>query len=159
MYTIPELDPRLGKYKLEEICHLIRHKMGLELTQKHMSRMIATNVNDEHNPAVRLIPLPLKNLVMKAVFDTAGERKSCLTLSNLGAVQIPEAMNPFVRRFDFILGVQAAAPYNCGVASYGDTVYINFIRNIRDPELERHFFLVLRELGLSVTVESNSLGR
>lgn len=159
MYTIPELDPRLGEYTLEEICQLIRHKMGLELTQKHMSRMIATNVNDERNPAVRLIPLPLKNLVMKAVFDTAGERKSCLTLSNLGAVQIPEAMNPFVRRFDFILGVQAAAPYNCGVVSYGDTVYINFIRNIRDPELERHFFLVLRDLGLTVTVESNSIGR
>ena len=155
MYTIPELDPRLGEYRFDEICQLIRHKMGLELTPKHMSRVIATNVNDERNPLVRLIPLPLKNLVMKAVFDTVGERKACLTLSNLGAVQVPDAMKPFIRRFDFILGVQAAAPYNCGVVSYGDTVYVNFIRNIRDPELERHFFLVLRDMGLTVTVESN----
>jgi len=155
MYTIPELDPRLGEYSFEEICRLITHKMGLELTQKHMSRVIATNVNDERNPVVRLIPLPLKNLVMKAIFDSVGERKSCLALSNLGAVRIPEAMKPYVKRFDFILGVQAAAPYNCGVVSYGDTIYINFIRNIRDPELERHFFAVLREMGLVPTVESN----
>jgi hypothetical protein len=64
-------------------------------------------------------------------------------------------MRPYIERFDFILGVQAAAPYNCGMLSYGDTIYINFIRNIRDAELERHFYAVLHGLGLDVTVESN----
>ena len=155
MYSIPELDPRLGTYTLEEICGVIRHKMGAEFTAKHMSAVIATNVNDERNPLVRLIPLPLKNMVMKAIFDTVGERKSCLTLSNLGQVKVPEAMAAYVERFDFILGVQAAAPYNCGMLSFGDTVYVNFIRNIRDAELERHFYAVLQDLGVPVTVESN----
>jgi len=70
-------------------------------------------------------------------------------------VQVPEQMQPYIRRFDFILGVQAAAPYNCGVVSYGDTVYVNFIRNIRAAELERHFYRILRDMGIDVTVESN----
>lgn len=155
MYTIPEIDPRLGEYSFAEICKVIEHKMGAELTAKHMSRVIATNVNDEKNPLVRLIPLPLKNVVMKAIFDSVGEKKSCLTLSNLGLVKLPEEMMPYVCRFDFILGVQAAAPYNCGVVSFKDTVYINFIRNIRDAGLERHFFAVLQQMGLEVSVESN----
>ena len=155
MYTIPELDPRLGEYSFEEICKIIEHKMGTEVTAKHMSKVIATNVGDEKNPFVRLIPLPLKNLVMKAVFDTVGEKKSCLTLSNLGNVKLPEIMKKYVRRMDFILGVQAAAPYNCGMLSYGDTVYINFIRNTREAELERHFWGVLEEMGIPATVESN----
>ena len=155
MYTIPEIDPRLGEYTFAEICKVIQHKMGSEITPKHMSTVITTNVNDERNPLVRLIPLPVKNVVMKAIFDSVGERKSCLTLSNLGLVKVPQAMEPYIRRFDFILGVQAAAPYNCGVVSYGDTVYINFIRNTRDAELERHFHLVLRDMGIPVTVESN----
>ena len=155
MYTIPELDPRLGAYSFDEICGVIQHKMGAEFTAKHMGSVIATNVNDEKNPLVRLIPLPIKNIVMKAVFDSVGEKKSCLSLSNLGQVKVPEEMARYIKRFDFILGVQAAAPYNCGMLSYGDTVYVNFIRNIKDPELERHFFAVLQELGLSVTVESN----
>jgi len=159
MYTIPELDPRLGEYSLGEICKVIEHKIGAEFTAKHMSKVIATNVNDERNLLVRLIPLPLKNAVMKAVFDSVGEKKSCLTLSNIGCVKVPEVMGKYIRRFDFILGVQAAAPYNCGMLSYGDTVYINFIRNIKDAELERHFFAVLQELGISVTVESNQNGR
>lgn len=155
MYTVPEVDPRLGEYTFEEICKVIYHKMGAEITQKHMSGMIATNVNDEENPFVRVIPLPIKNMVMKAIFDSVGERKSCLTLSNLGQVKLPEIMYKYVKRMDFILGVQAAAPYNCGVLSYKDTVYINFIRNIRDAELERHFYAILHEMGLEITVESN----
>ena len=155
MYTIPELDPRLGEYTFPEICKVIQHKMGTEITAKHMSTVIATNVNDEKNPLVRLIPLPLKNMVMKAVFDSVGETKSCLSLSNLGQVKVPEIMAGYIKRFDFILGVQAAAPYNCGMLSYGDTIYINFIRNIQDAELERHFYGVLREMGLAAVVESN----
>ncbi len=155
MYTIPEIDPRLGEYTLDEICKVIQHKMGSEFTAKHMSCVIATNVNDERNPLVRLIPLPIKNAVMKAIFNSVGEKKSCMSLSNLGQVKVPEIMAKYIKRVDFILGVQAAAPYNCGMASYGDTVYINFIRNSKHPELERHFFAVLQNLGLSPTVESN----
>ena len=155
MYTIPELDPRLGEYTFREICDVVRHKMGMEITAKHMSTIIATNVGDEQNPLVRLIPLPLKNAVMKLIFDTVGERKSCLTLSNLGKIRVPSVMEDYIERFDFILGVQAVAPYNCGMLSFGDTVYVNFIRNIRQPALERHFHRILRDMGLPVTVESN----
>jgi hypothetical protein len=155
MYTIPELDTRLGEYSFEEICKVIQSKMDAEVTPKQMRKVITTNVNDEKNPLVRLIPLPIKNMVMKAIFDTVGERKSCLSFSNLGLVKLPEVMAPYVRRFDFILGAQAAAPYNCGMVSYGSTVYINFTRNICEPGLERHFYWILRQLGISVTVESN----
>lgn len=156
LYTTPEIDPRLGEYSFEEICNAVRHHMGLEVNPKFMSSMIATNINSERPFIVRIMPLFVKNAVMKMVFHAVGERKSCLSLSNLGAVKVPKEMEPYVERFDFILGVQATSPYNCGVLSYGDTLYINFIRDIREPELEYHFHCVLRDMGIPVTVESNS---
>ena len=159
MYTIPEIDPRLGEYSLLEICKIIKHKLGLEFTQKHMSSVIATNVNDEKNPLVRLIPLPIKNAVMKAIFDSAGEKKSCLSMSNLGVVEVPEIMQKYIERFDFILGAQASAPNNIGMLTFKDTVYVNFIRNIKDAEFERQYFSILQQLGITVTVESNQKGR
>lgn len=159
MYTIPEIDTRLGEYSFEEICKIISLKFGTEITPKHMSSVIAANVKDERNPVLRLVPLPIKNIVMKAVFDTVGERKSCLTMSNLGLVRLPEIMKQYITRMDFILGVQAAAPYNCGVISYDDKIIINFIRNIRESRLEYHFFEVLREFGIPVTVQSNQTQR
>lgn len=159
LYSIPEIDPRLGEYSLAEICKIVHHRMGLDLDPKLMSTKIAVNVSSERIPIVKVMPLFIKNAVMKAVFNAVGERKSCLSLSNLGVVQLPEEMAPYVERMDFILGVQAASPYNCGVLSLGDTLYINFIRNIREPELEYHFHCCLRDLGLPVTVESNRAQR
>ncbi len=154
-FVIPELDPRLGEYTFEEIVKVIYHKMGSEITKKHMSRVISANVNDEKNMLLRIVPLPIKNAVMKAVFDSVGEKKACLTLSNIGLIKLPEIMRKYITRMDFILGVQAAAPHNLGVLSYNDTVYMNFIRNITEPELERHFYLVLKELGIESVIESN----
>jgi len=84
-----------------------------------------------------------------------GERKSCFSLSNLGDVKLPDEMKPYVERMDFILGVQARAPYNCGVISCGETLYLNFIRNIRESELEYHVYRVLESFALPVTVQSN----
>ena len=155
MYTIPELDPRLGEYSFDEICRIIQHKMGLEFTAKHMSTVIATNVKNEYNTLIRLVPLSLKNLIMKIIFNSVGEIKSCLALSNIGLVKMPDIMKQYIERIDFIVGVRASAPYNCGVVSFGDTIYVNIIRNISEPELERHFFAVLHEMGLPVMVESN----
>lgn len=156
MYTTPEILPKLGEYSFEEICKAIRARMDMEITPKQMSMKIATNVNSERIFAVRVMPLFIKNIVMKAVFNAVGEKKSCMSLSNLGAVKLPEVMMPYVERMDFILGVQATAPYNCGVLSFGDTLYINFIRNIQESDLEYHFYKVLRDMGLPVQVQSNS---
>lgn len=156
LYAIPEMDPRLGDYSFPELCRLIHHHMGAEVTAKKMAMQIATNVSSETNPVIKAVPLFLKNPVMKAVFEAVGERKSCLSLSNLGAVKMPEEMAPYVARLDFILGIQHSAPYNCGAISWGNTLYLNFIRNIREPELEYSLYQRLRQLGIPVTVESNS---
>lgn len=154
-YTTPEIDPRLGEYTFEEICSAIVHRVGLDVNAKQMSAKIASNVNSERSIFVRIMPLFVKNIVMKAVFDAVGEKKSCITLSNLGKIVLPENMSNYIERFDFILGVQATAPHNCGVITFADTVNVNFIRNIREPELESSFFKVLQEMGINVEVESN----
>jgi NRPS condensation-like uncharacterized protein len=155
LYTIPELDPRLGHYDFRELCTIVRLKMATEVTQKQMAQAIAANVRSEQLMAVRVIPLPLKNLIMKAVFQAVGERKSFMSLSNLGAVSLPEEMRRYVTGWDLILGPQASAPHNCGVLSYGDDLILNFIRNIKEPALEAHCFRILQNLGLGVTVQSN----
>lgn len=155
LYTTPQIDPRLGECDFTDICKTVHHWMGLEITPRKMAMMIAANVNSERLWIVKIMPLFIKNMVMKAVFNAVGERKSCLSLSNLGAVQLPAVMQEYVQRMDFILGVQATAPYNCGVLSYQNTLYLNFIRNTREPQLEAAFWSVLQELGIAAQISSN----
>ena len=154
-YITPELDPRMGDCTFEELCDEVHHRMGLENNRRTMRAKFAANVASERSPVLRVMPLFIKNIAMKAVFDAVGECKSCLCLSNLGRVELPEVMVPYVQRMDFIIGVQARAPHDCGVVTWGDTVYINCIRSIQEPELEYRFYRVLHRLGLPVKVESN----
>lgn len=155
-YITPEIDPRMGDCSFEELCQLVHHKMGMENNRRTMRAKFAANVASERSPVLRVMPLFIKNIAMKAVFDTVGECKSCLCLSNLGRVELPEVMTPYVTRMDFIIGVQARAPHNCGVITWNGTAYINCIRNIREPALELAFYRVLHRLGLRVKVESNT---
>ena len=155
-YITPEIDPRMGDCSFDELCQLVHHKMGMENNRRTMRAKFAANVASERSPVLRVMPLFIKNIAMKAVFDTVGECKSCLCLSNLGRVELPEVMTPYVTRMDFIIGVQARAPHNCGVITWNGTAYINCIRNIREPALELAFYRVLHRLGLPVKVESDT---
>ena len=105
---------------------------------------------------LKLAPLFLKNIVMKLIFNAVGEKASCFTLSNLGVVKLPEEMASHVKRMDFVLGVQASAPYNTGLITYDGKAYLNIIRNIKEPLLERALYEVLKGENIRPCVESNS---
>ena len=155
LFATPGIDPKLGKYTLSEVVRMVHYQMGAEINPKKMSARIATNVHTEQVMLLKLMPLFIKNAAMKLVYNMVGESKACLSLSNLGQVQIPAEMQPYVTRFDFVLGAQAQQHNNCGVLSYAGKLDINLTRNIREPKLEHAFFTDLRKLGLHVKVESN----
>ena len=155
LYTIPEIDPRLGDYTLDEIIKVVHHKVGTYATKKNMSKMIETNVADERNIFLRIVPLFIKNIVMKMVFNSVGEKKSCLSFSNLGEIKIPDNMKEHIERIDFILGPQAQAPYNCSAYSYRGILNITFSRDIKEARLETYFFREMQKLGVEVTIQTN----
>lgn len=159
MYVNPGIDPKLGEYEFDELCQIVAAQMKLQLTDRNMAAMIKTNVNSEKNIALRVVPLFIKNLVMKMVFNAVGEKKTCFSFSNLGVVKAPEEYASFVKRMDFVLGSQAAAPYNVSSVTYGGKMYLNVTRNAREPVLEREIYTVLQERGVPHSVESNSRGK
>ncbi|MBR6006499.1 MAG: alpha/beta hydrolase fold domain-containing protein, partial [Clostridia bacterium] len=153
--VMPEIDPRMGDYDFDEILSAVRHQLGYLVTKKNLQAMFTPNVKAEQIPILRVMPLFVKNIVMKAIYDSVGERTNCLNLSNLGAVEVLDEMKHYIQRFDFVLGIQATKPNNCGVLSYNGTLYMNFIRNTVEPDLDLEFYRVMRELGHHVRVESN----
>lgn len=155
LYVTPEITPNLGDYSFEEICRTVHYQMGYELTANRMRARITTNVNDEKSLIVRVMPLFIKNIVMKGIFNAVGEKKSCLTMSNLGVVELPEELSRHIDRFDFTLNVPANTNNNCSMLSYGGKTYISFVRKIRESALELRFHEILRDMGVRLLVESN----
>ena len=149
------VDPRFGDYSLEDICKSISHQLGLYATKQNLAGMIKANVQLQQLVPLRLTPLFLKDFGMNLVYENVGETVSCLNISNITRIDLPDSMQSYIDRMEFIIGTQRSYPNNCSVLSYGGKTYINMIRNIRESELERRFFSRLVELDVPVEIECN----
>lgn len=154
-YINPSIDPCQGEYSFEEIVKNVRHFMGLYGTEKHMNARMSANVASERNIFVRAIPLALKSAVMNACFYFQGDRLTSTCFSNLGMVVLPEAMQKYVQRVEFLLGPLKHNRIVCACASYQDTMYLNFTSTVRETALQRLVLTRLVKMGIDVKVESN----
>ena len=62
---------------------------------------------------------------------------SCITISNLGQVSFPDAVRRELVRLDFLLTPRAHSPYNCGIASVGDTLSLTITRRGKEAGVEK----------------------
>ncbi len=154
-YINPFISPRLGEYSFEEILVRVKHFMGLNLNEKELRARFSANVAAERNAFIRPIPLFIKFFVLKLYYIFQGDRYYASTISNLGKVELPEAMARRVVRCDFIPGRALVPRTNCSLLSCGGKTYINFTRTVLEADVEKTFFTSLVKMGVPVFVEGN----
>lgn len=154
-YINPGIDPRYGDYTLEEVIRLTHHYMRYEITEKHLNARLAKNVKSERNLATRMLPLFAKNFALSMVFKFVGESRFTSTMSNMGAVDVPDEMKPHVEYFEAQLGPSLQNNVNAALMSYEGTLCVSFTRKIEEPYVEREFFSFLVRQGIPVKVFSN----
>lgn len=156
LFVNPGVDPAYGEYDFLEILDQVHHFLQFEITAKRLNSQMAKNVNSEKMMAVRLMPLFIKRLALGAIFHAIGESRYTSALSNLGPVELPDAMLPYVQNVQFMLGKSLYNRINAAVCSYGNKLNITFSRSLERAEVERAFFTWFVQLGVPVLVESNN---
>ena len=157
LYANPGIEPAFGHYTLEEILGLVHHFMRYTINEKYLNAMMCANVGPERNILMRLAPLSLKNTVMRVAYHFVGESRFTSTVSNLGAVSMPEGMAEAVERFEFLLGPSHYNPVNCAVISTGNQLLVSFSSTMSETDPQRAFFKEMVRLGIPVRVESNNI--
>ena len=154
-FVNPGIDPRLGDYTFSEILQEVRGYMRYAVNPKLLCAVIATNVADEKNLLIRLVPLFMKNWVIGGIFRRAGDRLVTSTLSNLGVCPLPTGSERLIRRFEFHLGVPSSPLCNCAAITTGSELRLLFSSNIQEATLARGMLRFLVEQGVHISVESN----
>lgn len=157
LYTLPGIDGLEGQKTLEAVIPKISSQLKRQISREYFAPIIAANVQLEKSHLTRALPLPIKNLGLRTGYRFFGERNSCLSISNLGDIQLPQEMKAYVQRIEFMLTPRMSTPYNCGVTSYDGKLFINFTRNSLEPELEISFLTTLADFGYRAEVESNGI--
>ncbi len=151
----PSIDPRLGDYTFEEIVTQVHHFMQYYINEKFLRGDITTNAATKRNPFIRIVPLFLKDIVVRTFYRRVQDKNSSAGLTNMGALKVPEDMKPYIERFDIYMGQPFSSRTNCAIISFEDILTINFASCIIEADVERLFFRKLVEDGIHVTIESN----
>ena len=151
----PSIDPRLGNYTFEEIVTEVRNFMRYYINEKFLRGDITTNAATKRNPFIRIVPLFIKDIVVRTFYRRVQDKNSSAGLTNMGALKVPEDMKPYIERFDIYMGQPFSSRTNCAIVSFEDTLTVNFASCIIEADVERLFFRKLVEDGIQVKIESN----
>lgn len=151
----PSIDPRLGDYSFEEIVTHVHNYMRYYINEKFLRGDITTNAATKRNPFIRVVPLFIKDFVVRLFYTRVQDKNSSAGLTNMGALKVPEDMKPFIERFDIYMGMPYSQRTNCAVVSFEDVLTINFASCIIEADVERRFFRKLVQDGIHVKIESN----
>lgn len=151
----PSVDPRLGEYSFEEIVLHVHNYMQYYINEKFLRGDITTNAATQRHPLIRIVPLFLKDFVVRLFYTRVQDKNSSAGLTNMGALKVPEDMVPYLERFDICMGQPFSRRTNCAIISFQDTLTIGFASSIKEADVERYFFRRLVQDGIHVTIESN----
>ena len=101
----PSIDPRLGEFTFEEIVAHVHNYMRYYINEKFLKGDITTNAATKRNPFIRIVPLFIKDFVVRLFYTRVQDKNSSAGLTNLGAVYVPDDMKPYLERFDIYMGI------------------------------------------------------
>lgn len=151
----PSIDPRMGEYTFEEIVKQMHHYMRFYINNKFLNADITTNASTQQHPVIRVVPLFIKDFVVKEFYKRVQDCQSSAGLTNVGAMKLSDEMKEHVERFDVLMGQPFSSRTNCAIVSYEDILSISFASAIKETDVERFFFRKLVEEGIEVTIETN----
>lgn len=151
----PGIDPRLGDYTFEEIVTQVHNYMRYYVNEKLLRGDITTNAATQRNPFIRVVPLFLKDIVVRTFYARVQDRNSSAGLTNMGVLKMPKTMEPYIERCDIYMGQPFSRRTNCAIISFQDVLTVNFASSIRETDVERYFFEKLVQDGIHVKIESN----
>ena len=146
LYALPTMEPGEEHLPLKELLGKFQTQIKEQLQPERLRSIVAYNVKTQRNPLFRALPQAIKSAAMRTAYKYFGESNSSITLTNLGSLRFPAAMDPYIRGLDVYLTPRAGSPYNCSVMACKDQLAICISRFCREPELEDVFFARLDAL-------------
>ena len=151
----PQIDPRLGNYSFDEILSQVHYYMRYYINDKFLNGDITTNAHTKKHPLIRIVPLCIKDIVVKHFYKSVQDRSSTMGITNMGNLITPAEMEEHIERFDICMGQPYSRKTNCSVISYKGIMSITFAGTIKETDTERFFFQKMVKDGIHVKIETN----
>ncbi len=131
---------------VQSVTACLAEELKPERLESRMNRLASL----EHNPVLRMIPLALKNPVLRVSGDISDWGET-MVLSNLGRFRMPESLNPYLKGFSAFMSTNAL---QLCTSTFRDRLHFGFTSVFDSPDIQRNFFTRLSASGIPIEVRS-----
>ena len=144
-------DPGHDTGELKDLIAEVAAAFREQLVPEQILRTMNSYATLEHNPAIQMVPLLFKDLTIR-YNNRRAEQGVTTTMSNLGSVEMPAEVIPYIDRFGAFM--TAPSEQLC-VVSFQDRMVFGDCSSFTTHKVMFHFFRRLTELGIPVELASN----
>lgn len=137
-----------GKDSFEDVLEAVKLYFQENLSKEHMAGRMNELIAIEKHKILKWAPLELKNRCIRAGAKMA-EQEVTAVLSNMSVVKMPEDYAQYIEKFGVYTSTNRTELCIC---SFQDTLSLGFTSRYDSTNIQRNFYRILKELGVSVKV-------
>ena len=149
-------EPEREDYTFEEVLEITTKSLKEQINKENLEKLFSYNVSNEMNLALRAVPLFLKRIAIRQVFN-ASAKANTTTVTNLGIIKAAEPYDSFIDGFEAVLSMSKGQNMKMTVTSYKDKMTMTFSSSIRENDIQKTFFRKLSEDGINISIETNGV--
>ncbi|MBQ8518376.1 MAG: hypothetical protein IJ455_02075 [Agathobacter sp.] len=151
-----EFHPTEEEYTFEDVLAIIQKSLKSQIQKENLEELFSVSVSNQKNKLLRMVPLVIKNLVMRLVFNRSAVAHTT-TITNVGFVKLDPIYEPYVKMFRSFIAMSKGQSLKGTVNSYQDTLVFTFSSIFSDTSVQKEFFRKIAEDGVTVQIETNGV--
>lgn len=151
-----EFRPTEESYTFEEVVQIICESLRSQINKEHLEDLFSYSVSNQMNKLMRPIPLFLKNIAMRLVYEKSAVANTS-TVTNIGNIKIDELYQPYIEGFDAFIAMSKGQSIKGTICSYGDTLVFTFSSIFSEALVQKAFFRKIACDGVEVRIETNGV--
>ena len=151
-----EFLPQKEDYSFAEIAGMIHKSLRSQITRENLEAIFSYNVSNQDYLAARAVPLPLKNLAMRFVYNQTAAANTT-TITNIGNIGVDQKYRPYIRAFHCILAFSKGQGMKATISSYMDTLVFSVSSRWEGTGIQREMFRQIARDGVALELECNGV--
>ena len=151
-----EFRPKEASYTFADVVSCIQESLHKQINKEHLEDLFSYSVSNQQNLLMRPIPLFLKNIAMRIVYEKSAVANTT-TITNIGNIKIKEIYQPYVDGFSAFIAMSKGQYLKGTVCSYQDTLVFTFSSVYSEALVQKAFFRKIAADGVEVAIETNGV--
>ena len=140
-----------GSDNLEDIIKYVDKNLKKGLKKDNLFKTMNKYATFEHNFLIRLIPLFIKNFILKIIIKFV---KTTSTVTNLGIIKVDDSIKDYIDSFEVYVSTDKMQISMC---SYLDKLNISFSSIFDSMDIIKNFYRKLSSFGIDIIITTNKI--